>query len=123
MIILRTLQFGFGLWVFQSPERLLVLGFQNCLPPGTLDDVGRGIFRVELEVKEDRSFSCSGIRWSWASVDSGSLDGFVEEWGQLVSLITSSPQTVVEGSSSFRLVICIGAESVDPEQSAKNHAW
>ena len=78
---------------------------------------------MKLEVKEDRSFSCSGIRWSGASVDSGSLDGFVEEWGQLVGLITPGPQTLVECSSSFRLVICIGAESVDPEQSAKNHAW
>ena len=77
---------------------------------------------MELQVKEDWSFGGSISIDGGSGVGSGSFDCFVEERLELVRLVASGLQSVVEGSGPLILILGICAEGVDSKQCAKHNS-
>ena len=99
-----------------------MLGSQDTLPPGTLDQVWGRVFWVELQVKENRSFGGSINIMGRASVNPGPFDGFIKKRLELVSWVASGLQSVVEGPGPLILILCVCTKGMDSKQCSKDNS-
>ena len=95
----------------------------NHILPGPLDFKRGGVLGMIFQVEDGKGILVSGRSGGGAAIALGLFNGLLEEGQQMLLLVASNNEPLVELFGSNMPVRFFRAQGLDSEQGAKHNAW